>query len=79
MSIQINKNPRETSQNLVRRFSRRIQQSGILRRARNIRFTKRAKSPASKKQTALRKEELKKEYESLVKMGKELKKRGRRY
>jgi hypothetical protein len=37
MPIQIKKNPRETSQNLVRRFSRRIQQSGVLRRARNIR------------------------------------------
>ena len=79
MSIQIKKHPKETSQNLVRRFSRRIQQSGVLRRARNIRFTQRAKSAESKKQSALRKQELKKEREILVKMGKEPEKRGRRY
>jgi ribosomal protein S21 len=79
MPIQIKKNPRETSQNLVRRFSRRIQQSGVLRRARNIRFTKRSKSEQLKKKTALRKQELKKEYQVLEKLGKEPEKRGRRY
>ena len=79
MSIQIKKNPRETSQNLVRRFSRRIQQSGVLRRARNIRFTKRGKSEQLKKKTALRKQELKKEYQILEKLGKEPERRGRRY
>jgi ribosomal protein S21 len=79
MSIQIKKNTRETSQNLVRRFSRRIQQSGVLRRARNIRFTKRSKSDQLKKKTALRKQELKKEYQILEKLGKEPEKRGRRY
>ncbi|MCK4355302.1 hypothetical protein KAW43_03110 [Candidatus Parcubacteria bacterium] len=77
MSIQIKKQSRENSQNLVRRFSRRIQQSGVLRRARNIRFAKRAKSAQLKKRTALRKEELKKEYELLRKLGKELQQRKR--
>ena len=77
MSIQIKKQSRESSQNLVRRFSRRIQQSGVLRRARNIRFTKRAKSAQLKKRTALRKEELKKEYELLRKLGKDLQQRKR--
>ena len=79
MSIQIKKNIRETSQNLVRRFSRRIQQSGVLRRARNIRFVKRSKSEQLKKKTALRKQELKKEYQILEKLGKEPERRGRRY
>ena len=70
MSIQINKQSRETSQGLVRRFSRRIQQSGILRRARNIRFRQGSKSKQLKKRAALRREELKKEYEKLKKLGK---------
>jgi hypothetical protein len=50
-----------------------------LRRARNIRFTKRSKSEQLKKKTALRKQELKKEYQVLEKLGKEPEKRGRRY
>ena len=79
MSIQIKKNTRETSQSLVRRFSRRIQQSGVLRRARNIRFTKRNKSDQLKKKTVLRKQELKKEYQLLEKLGKEPEKKRRRY
>ena len=70
MSIQIKKQPRENSQSLTRRFSRRIQQSGILRRAKKARFKANSKSKQLKKRAALRKEELKKEYEELRKLGK---------
>lgn len=69
MVIQIKKQSKETSQGLVRRFSRRVQKSGILRRARNIRFRKRAKSEQLKKRAALRKVELKEEYKMKIKMG----------
>jgi len=69
MSIKIKKHSKETSQSLVRRFSRRIQQSGILRRARKNRFFNPAKSKTLKKKAALRREELKKDYEKKVKMG----------
>ena len=70
MPLEIKKEERETSQNLVRRFSRRIKQSGILIRARKSRFRKRPKSRQMKKRAALRREELKKEYEKLEKLGK---------
>ena len=70
MSIQIEQQTRETSQSLARRFSKRIQQSGILRRAKKIRFRQKEKSKQLKKRTALRKEDLKKEYEKLRKFGK---------
>lgn len=70
MSIKIKKQPKENSQSLTRRFSRRIQQSGILRRAKKIKFRTKPKSRQLKKRTALRKEELKKEYEELRKLGK---------
>jgi len=70
MALEIKKEERETSQNLVRRFSRRIKQSGILLRARKNRFRKRAQSPQMKKRSALRKEQLRKEYDKLEKMGK---------
>jgi len=70
MSLEIKKEGRETSQNLVRRFSRRMKQSGILLRARKARFKERPKSNQMKKRSALRREELKKEYEQLEKLGK---------
>ena len=77
MPLEIKKQGRETSQNLVRRFSRRLKQSGILPRARKARFKERAKSEQMKKRSALRREELKKEYEKLEKLGerKDVKKR----
>ena len=70
MALEIKRNERETSQNLVRRFSRRMKQSGILLRARRARFKKRAKSRQMRKKSALRREQLKKEYEKMEKMGK---------
>jgi len=70
MPLEIKKEGRETSQNLVRRFSRRMKQSGILLRARKARFQKKSQSQQMKKRSALRREELKKEYEKLEKLGK---------
>lgn len=70
MVLEIKKQDRETSQNLVRRFSKRIKQSGILIRARKIRFKTKKKSPQMRKKSALRKEQLKIEYERTEKMGK---------
>ncbi|MDP3991127.1 MAG: hypothetical protein Q8P63_02425 [Candidatus Nealsonbacteria bacterium] len=70
MDLEIKKQERETSQGLVRRFGRRVQQSGILIRARKHRFKQRPKSQQAKKKAALRREELKKEYQVLKKMGK---------
>ncbi|MDP2910193.1 MAG: hypothetical protein Q8N58_00160 [bacterium] len=70
MSLEIKKEGRETSQNLVRRFSRRMKQSGILLRARKSRFKEKPKSKQMKKRSALRREELRKEYEQLEKLGK---------
>jgi len=78
MALKIKKTERETSQSLVRRFSRRVKQSGILIQARKNRFQKRAKSGQMKKKAALRREQLKKEYEKLKKLGQVVKKT-RRY
>ena len=70
MPLEVKKQNRETGQNLIRRFTRGIQQSGILIRARRIRFKKREKSEQMKKRAALRREEKKREYEKLKKLGK---------
>lgn len=69
MALELKKQPRETSQNLIRRFSRSMKQSGILLRARKNRFRIRAKSKNMRRKSALRKNEKRKEYEKLVKMG----------
>jgi len=70
MALEVKKKEKESSQSLVRRFTRRIQQSGILLRARKTRFRKREKSKDMKREAALRREEMKKEYERLEKLGK---------
>lgn len=77
--LEIKKQDRENSQSLVRRFSKRVKKSGILIRARKLRFKKRGKSEQMKKKSALRREELRKEYLLEEKMNKPEKKvyRGR--
>lgn len=70
MSLEVKKQERETSQGLIRRFTKKVQQSGILLRARKNRFRRRSKSRQMKKRTALRREKLKKEYKKLMKLGK---------
>ena len=70
MALEIKKQSRETSQALVRRFTKRVQQSGILIRARKGRFKTREKSKDLKREAALRREEMKKAFEKLKKLGK---------
>jgi len=70
MPLKIKKQERENSQSLVRRFSRRIKQSGILISARKACFHSRPKSKQMRKRSALRRETLRKEYEKKEKMGK---------
>lgn len=70
MVLEIKKQEKENSQGLVRRFSKRIKLSGILLRARKTRFHERTKSRQMRKKSALRREELKKEYEKMEKLGK---------
>ncbi|MFH1894592.1 MAG: hypothetical protein ABH813_01665 [Patescibacteria group bacterium] len=70
MSLEVRKQERETSQALIRRFSTGMKKSGILVRARKIRFRERMKSPDMQKKAALRREELKIEYKKKEKLGK---------
>jgi len=70
MAIKIQQKGRENPHSLVYRFTRAVKESGILVRARKSRFKHRNISEGAKKRVALRKEELKKEYEKLEKLGK---------
>jgi ribosomal protein S21 len=70
MTLEAKKQQTQTTQGLIRRFTKRVQRSGILLRARKSRFRQRPKSRQMKKKAALRREKLRKEYEKLKKLGK---------
>ena len=58
MALQVTKKEKETSQNLVHRFTKTVRQSGILLQVRKGQFHKRAKSDLANKRSALRRVEL---------------------
>lgn len=68
--IEARKKDRETTESLMRRFSRRIQQSGVLVHARRTRFRNEEKSKREKRQEALYKVKIRKEIDKLKKLGK---------
>lgn len=70
MVLEVKKQERETAQSLIRRFGRGVQQSGILVRARHLRFRQKPKNKQTVRKAALRREQLKKEYQRLKKLGK---------
>ena len=54
MALEVKKKEKETSQNLVHRFTKTVRQSGLLLDVRSKQFHKRAKSVLAKKRSALR-------------------------
>jgi len=68
--IEVKKKDRETAESLIRRFSRRVQQSGILVHARKARFRLEEKSRRKKREEALYKLKIRKEIDRAKKMGK---------
>ncbi|XOB46658.1 MAG: hypothetical protein ACKKMV_00525 [Candidatus Nealsonbacteria bacterium] len=73
MALEVKKKEKETSQSLVRRFNKRLKQSGLLLRARKRSFRKRRKSRQLKKRAALRREEKRKEYKRREKLSQVIK------
>lgn len=66
--IQVKKKDRETSESLIRRFSRRIQQSGVLMDARRSRFQTSKKTKIKQRQEAMYKVKIRKEIDKLKKL-----------
>ncbi|MFC1700971.1 hypothetical protein ACFLZ0_02440 [Patescibacteria group bacterium] len=67
--VEVKKRERENTRSLLRRFTRRIQQSGILVRARKARFWEKDKSKLERRQSALRRQKTAKKIEKLKKLG----------
>lgn len=70
MPIEVRKKEKETTQSLLRRFSRRIQQSGVLLNSRRGRFYVPPLTKRQKRLDALTRLKNKKEREKLYKLGK---------
>lgn len=68
--IEVRKNNNETSASLIRRFTKRVQGSGILRAARSKRYQERPKSEYVKRKFTLQRIDRTKKYEELKKLGK---------
>jgi ribosomal protein S21 len=68
--IEVKRKDKETSESLIRRFSRRVQQSGILVHARKSRFRAEEKSKREMREGAMYKAQVKKVVDRLKKMGK---------
>lgn len=68
--IEVKKKDRESSDSLIKRFSRRVQQSGVLFSARKGRFFAKPKSRRQMRESAMYRAKVKKEVDKLKKMGK---------
>jgi len=70
INIEVEKNSNENNTNLIRRFTKRVQGSGILRRVRSIRYASRKVSDYVKKKKTLKKIERRKFVDEQIKLGK---------
>lgn len=67
--VEVTKKDNEGTDSLIRRFSRKVQQSGVLLQARKVRFYERKKSRRKVREEAQRRAELQAERERLIKLG----------
>ena len=77
-NVQVEKNNNESSANVIRRFTKRMQGAGIVPKVRGGRYFTRIKSRNVQKMARLEKLEKKEVYEKQVKLGKIQEFRGRR-
>ncbi len=77
-NVQVEKNQNESSANVIRRFTKRMQNAGIVRRMRDNRYYARMKSSNVRKEARLKKLAKKEAYEKDYKMGKVIERKGRR-
>ena len=68
--IEVNKNPNENNASVLRRFSRRIQESSIIQKVKNNRYNERKESKLKIKKSALKRMAKRKVTEKLRKLGK---------
>jgi len=68
--VEVNKNSNENNASILRRFSRKIQESNIIQKVKGSRYNKRKESKLKVKKATLKHLERRKETEKLRKLGK---------
>ena len=68
--IEVKKNPNENNPGVLRRFSRRVQESGIIQKVKGSRYNERKESKLKVKKSALKRMVRRREIEKLRKLGK---------
>jgi len=68
--IEVKKNPNENNASVLRRFSRRIQESSIIQKVKNNRYNERKESKLKIKKSALKRINKRKAADKLRKLGK---------
>ena len=67
--IEVERKEKETSTSLIRRFTRKMNEAGVLKRVRGLRFKQRSKSALTKKKDALKRITRQKKTDHLKKLG----------
>jgi ribosomal protein S21 len=70
INVEVVKNNNENNLNLIRRFTKKVQGSGVLPRIRSIRYATRKQSEYVKKKKTLKVLKRRAEVDELIKMGK---------
>jgi len=70
INVEITRNPGENALGVIRRFSRKVQSSGVIPRVRSLRFSGRTQSPYKVKMKTLKTIKRRKDMAELIKLGK---------
>jgi len=70
INVEVERNNSENAVNVLKRFTKRVQGSGVLNRVRNLRYSKRKESPYVKQKRTLKALKRRKEKDVLIKLGK---------
>jgi len=70
INVEVEKNSNESSLNLLRRFTKKVQGSGVLNRVRGIRYHARNPSKYTKRKMTLKAIRRREEVAKLIKLGK---------
>ncbi|MFA5987469.1 MAG: hypothetical protein WC797_02360 [Candidatus Paceibacterota bacterium] len=69
-TVEVTRNKSETPSSLIRRFTKRVQESGSVKTAKGKRYTQRSRSEYTKKKMALARLDKRRNIEKLKKLGK---------
>jgi ribosomal protein S21 len=70
INAEVTRNPNENALGVIRRFTRKVQGSGIIQRKRSLRFATRVQSPYKIKQRTLKSLKRRSDMAELIKLGK---------